>query len=271
MDGVEYPGLLDSGAQMSTITISQAKKMGLKIQDLESLLDIEGGGGIAIPYIGYVEVNLQIPEIRNYNEDALMMVMNDSRYGDKVPFAIGTIHIHTALKEMTKDEWDNMTLSWQSVALPACASKASGMEDFSLASVGGDVKLHKTTILPPFSTTFVKGRSSVKSHYKRVNVATEHSDKITNKNIATVRSYSFIKPSSNKVVIGVRNLTSKQVVVKAGTIIGKIGAANAVPPMLAPKLEIAEIDMELILEQLSNKERLKMIPELNSSAIPPEK
>ena len=87
---------------MSTTTISQAKKMGLKIQNLESLLDIEGGGGIAIPYIGYVEVNLQIPESKNYNEDALMMVMNDSRYGKKkVPFAIGTIHIHTALKEMT--------------------------------------------------------------------------------------------------------------------------------------------------------------------------
>ena len=137
-----------------------------------------------------------------------LMVMNDSRYGDKVPFAIGTIHIHTALKEMTKDEWDNMTLSWQSVALPACASKALGMEDFSLASVGGDIKLHKTTILPPFSTTFVRGRSSVKSHYKRVNVATEHSDKITNRNIATVRSYSFIKPSSNKLAMGVRNLKS---------------------------------------------------------------
>ena len=79
VDGVEYPGLLDSGAQMSNVTISQAKKMGLKIQNLEHLLDIEGGGGIAIPYMGYVEVNLQIPEIRNYNEDALMMVMNDSR------------------------------------------------------------------------------------------------------------------------------------------------------------------------------------------------
>ena len=51
LDGVKYPGLLDSGAQMSTITISQAKKMGLEIQSLESLLDIEGGGGIAIPYI----------------------------------------------------------------------------------------------------------------------------------------------------------------------------------------------------------------------------
>ena len=117
VDGVKYPGLLDAGAQMSTITISQAKKMGLKIQNLESLLDIEGGGGIAIPYIGYVEVNLQIPEIKNYNEDALMMVMNESRYGKRVPFGIGTIHIHTALKEMTKDERDNVTLSWWSASL----------------------------------------------------------------------------------------------------------------------------------------------------------
>ena len=49
---------------MSVITISQAKKMGLKIQNLDNSLDIEGGGGIVIPYIGYVEVNLQIPEIK---------------------------------------------------------------------------------------------------------------------------------------------------------------------------------------------------------------
>ena len=140
VEGEEYPGLLDSGAQMSTITISQAKKMGLKIQSLENMLDIEGGGGIAIPYIGYVQVQLQIHEIKNYKENALMMVMNDSRYGEKVPFTIGTIHIHAALKKMTKEELKNMTQSRWSVALPAYASKTSGMEDFSLDNVGGDVK-----------------------------------------------------------------------------------------------------------------------------------
>ena len=37
VDGIEYPGLLDSGAQMSTITISQARKMGLKIKSLDQL------------------------------------------------------------------------------------------------------------------------------------------------------------------------------------------------------------------------------------------
>ena len=276
VDGEEYPGLLDSGAQMSTITIIQAKTMGLQIQSLESMLDIEGGGGITIPYIGYVEVNLQIPEIKNYKEDVLMMVMNDSRYGDRVPFAIGTIHLHAALEKMTKEEWDKMTLPWQSIALPAKASKISGMENFSLDSVGGDVKVCKTTIVPPFSTTFVKGKSSVRGHYKRVNVATEHSDKVTNKNITTVRSYSFIKPSSNKLSVGVRNLTSKQVVLKAGTIIGKIEAANAVPPMLVPKPEIEivereEIEVESNQEQLSNKERPTTVPDLNPTTISPEK
>ena len=95
--GKEYPGLLDAGAQMSTITISQARKMKLKIESFDKLLDIEGSGGVSVPYIGYVEVNLKIPELPAYDEDALMMVMNDSRYGDMVPFAFGTKCIHAAL------------------------------------------------------------------------------------------------------------------------------------------------------------------------------
>ena len=55
--------------------------MNLKIHSLDNLLNIEGSGGMSVPYIGYVEVNLKIPEIKAYNEDVLMMVMNDSRCG----------------------------------------------------------------------------------------------------------------------------------------------------------------------------------------------
>ena len=74
------------------------------------------------------------------------------------------------------DEWKNLSLAWKSAALPAYASRAAKMENFGLDSVRGVVKAHKATILPPFSTTFVKkGRGNVKGHHKRVNVATEHS------------------------------------------------------------------------------------------------
>ena len=222
---------------MSTITISQGRKIKLKIKSLDKLSDIEESGGISVPYIGYVEVNFKIPEIPAYDEDALMMVMNDSRYGDMVPFAIGTKHIHSALEVITEKEWANLGESWRSVALPACEAKFSEMEHFNLDSVQGNVKVNKTTILPPLSTTFVKGRSKVREHHERVNVATEHSNNITNSNIADVRSYSFMKLGSNKVVVSVKNLTSKGIILKAGTVVGKVEAANAVPPMLAPKPE----------------------------------
>ena len=46
-----------------------------------------------------------------------------------------------------------------------------------------------------------------------------------------------MKPGSNKVVVSLKNLTSKEVILKANTVIGKIEAANAVPPMLAHKSE----------------------------------
>ena len=58
-----------------------------------------------------------------------------------------------------------------------------------------------------------------------------------------------MKPGSSKVVVGVRNLTSKELVLKVGTVIGRIEAANAIPPMLAPK---SEKDSEQ--EQNSNSE-----------------
>ena len=111
------------------------------------------------------------------------------------------------------------------------------MEYFNLNSVQGDVKVHKTTILPPLSTTFVRSRSKIREHHKRVNVATEHSNNITNSNITAVRSYSFMKPGSNKVMVSVKNLTSKEIILKAGTVVGKVEASKAVPPMLAPKSE----------------------------------
>ena len=109
---------------MSTITISPARKMGLKIHNLENLLDIEGSRGVSIPSIGYVEVNLKIPEINAY-DDVLIMILNESRYGDIIPFAIGIIHIHAALKMITDDEWTQLGTAWKSAALPAYAARVA--------------------------------------------------------------------------------------------------------------------------------------------------
>ena len=42
---------------------------------------MEGAGGINVPYLGYVEVTLGIPEVEAFDEDCLFLVVSDHTYG----------------------------------------------------------------------------------------------------------------------------------------------------------------------------------------------
>ena len=59
---------------------------------------MEGSGGVTIPYLGYVEATLTILEVKAFQEDCLFLVMNDHRYGKRVPIMIGTFHIDMIMK-----------------------------------------------------------------------------------------------------------------------------------------------------------------------------
>ena len=80
IDDVECLALIDSEAQISTITVEFGKQLGLKIHQLDRILKFETTGGGDIRYMGYVEVNLKIPEIKAFNEDMFMPVIEDSAY-----------------------------------------------------------------------------------------------------------------------------------------------------------------------------------------------
>ena len=63
VDGCEVAALVDLGAQVLTMSAQLCEELGLEIQPLGRLLELEGTGGAAIPYLRFVEVNLQIPGI----------------------------------------------------------------------------------------------------------------------------------------------------------------------------------------------------------------
>ena len=63
VDGQEVIALVNLGAQVSNISVQLCEDLGLEIQPLGRLLKLEGTGGAAIPYLRFVEVNLQIPGI----------------------------------------------------------------------------------------------------------------------------------------------------------------------------------------------------------------
>ena len=73
MDGQETTALIDLGTQVSCISSKFCEDLVLQIQPLGQLLKLEGTGGAAIPYLGFMEVNLQILGTRNYNEDVQLL------------------------------------------------------------------------------------------------------------------------------------------------------------------------------------------------------
>ena len=90
IDGPEVTALIDSGAQVLSISAQFCEELTLQIQPLGQLLELEGTGGAAIPYLRYVEVNLQILGIKSYNEDVLVLVIPTTTYSKTVLVIVGT-------------------------------------------------------------------------------------------------------------------------------------------------------------------------------------
>ena len=67
-------------------------------------MNIEATGGGKVPYLGYVEVTLQIPGVQAFNKDVLMFVLEENEYGHQVPIQIGTLHLDKITDLISKDE-----------------------------------------------------------------------------------------------------------------------------------------------------------------------
>ena len=76
-------------------------------------MDIEGSGGIEVPYYGYVEARLKIAEIDGMNEDSLFLVMPDSNYTKRVPISLGTLHIIRCLELSRNKNLGGFSKPWQ--------------------------------------------------------------------------------------------------------------------------------------------------------------
>ena len=86
--------------------------MAQKVHHLDRLLKLEGTSRAAIPYLGYVEVHLQIPGIRGYNKDVMLLIILTMTYAKKVPVMVGS-NIDRAMGIITKGELVKATVTWR--------------------------------------------------------------------------------------------------------------------------------------------------------------
>ena len=75
----EARALIDSGSQLSAISLAWVKKFKLEPWQLQSsILQTEGSGGLDVPYLGYMETHLRIPKIKAFDNDVFLFIVPDS-------------------------------------------------------------------------------------------------------------------------------------------------------------------------------------------------
>ena len=77
------------------------------------LLELEGTGGSAIPYLGYVEIKLHIPGIRGYNEDILLLIILTMTLCQEGTGCGGVQIIDRTIGIITKGELAKATMIWR--------------------------------------------------------------------------------------------------------------------------------------------------------------
>ena len=77
-----FLAFIDSGAQICTITKDLVVNLQLPIHTLGAILNITGTRGCRVPYQGYVEVHLQVPSVKVFDSDVLLLVVSKIPYGD---------------------------------------------------------------------------------------------------------------------------------------------------------------------------------------------
>ena len=105
--------LVDLGAQISAVSMVFVKCHNLPIWQLQQLLDFEGFRGIDIPYIGYTQIQLQIPGVKDYDKDILVFIQKDSHYSEHVPVILGTLHIKNVIQSATRKELVKLGDAWE--------------------------------------------------------------------------------------------------------------------------------------------------------------
>ena len=218
--------------------MDMGKKLNLEPKQLQSILEIEGSGGLEVPYLGYVEVHLQIPEVKAFDQDVLLLVIPDSAHTQYTPITLGTLHIDMAIKLATEKELKNLNKQWQrslvATELTMKEVQILNIEEAQIVSkLDSDVKHVKDMTIGPFETVKAKGvLKKTPNHYKRINVVVDDLREGQHcRDIAVVYQLQILESRSDRIPVILWNLSGRTLKLKKGTSVAHVEASQVVPPL----------------------------------------
>ena len=113
VNGVTTYAIIDLGAQITTIAHSFTRQLQLEVHDLNEVIHGGGDRGFTVPYLGYVEVNLQILQFPQYEKMILMLVIPDSGYTYGILIQIGTQVIQKVMQMVNEQNFKELSEAWR--------------------------------------------------------------------------------------------------------------------------------------------------------------
>jgi len=134
--------LLDSGSQVSTLSKDYYKKHlhHLPLNPLNDLLEVEAAGEHILPYSGYLEINIKLPEMKD-TYPVLVLVVPSTTYHEETPFLLGTNAITGFI-----EQWNRETKGLKK-ALPSAwsvAKRCITVQDQNIRRTNGDIGVVKS-------------------------------------------------------------------------------------------------------------------------------
>ena len=186
-----------------------------------------------------------------FKTEALLLVLPTTKYQKRVPITIGTSLTDRAVGSLGTSDPSKLSTPWKTVCFANQTRRKIRAQQFHEQTV----KTTKPITLPPFSTTVVHGHTKLESHGVKLNLIAEpFKDSQKPSNIRCTLTYCNLEPGSNRVTVGLRNISARKITVPSRTIVCQLQLANMVPSIQTskeqPPTEIKREDDSCILDQL---------------------
>ena len=224
INGQPVTALLDTGSQVTHVSYDFCLANGIEIHPIAKLVNIQGTGGDCIVYLGYAEASLSLPMgSQTFHIVALLLVLPTTDYLRKVPVPIGTTITDMVVDFLNQNKPDNVSKSWKVVCCATHTKKLVQAQPKRKRSI----KTTKPVILPPFSTTVVKGNTEHRSHGMRLNLIAESSNGTQlPSGVQCTPTYCTLEPGSSRVSVGLRNLSSRSITIPSWSVVGQLQQAT---------------------------------------------
>ena len=113
LNGLETMVLLDTGAQIFSISKQWVEDLGLPLYELENIADIEQVGGSILDYEGFTEVTITSDQISGLELNILLLVVPYIPYHDQVPITLGTLTLKDIMEVL--ENTPTVSPSWKYV------------------------------------------------------------------------------------------------------------------------------------------------------------